>query len=78
MEEMAKYIKSVLDNYDVQSAMTCTREEGREEEKISIMQKCLQKNIPVEDIAFLVLARTAIDTPPLRRAIYEQLAALRN
>jgi len=28
------------------------REEGREEERIDIIQKCLQKNIAVEDIAF--------------------------
>ena len=59
--DMEKYEKSVLDYYDVQDAMKFARKEGREEgrkegiekEKISIIQKCLQKNIAIEDIVFL-------------------------
>ena len=60
-EEMETYKKSVLEYYDVQSAMKCARKEGIEEgiekgieeEKISIIQKCLQKNMPIEDIVFI-------------------------
>jgi len=80
-EDMETYKSSVLEYYDVQSAMMCAREEGREEgiqkgilkgrkegirkgiekgilkgienEKIATIQKCLQKNIAIDDIVFL-------------------------
>jgi len=61
---METYRKSILDYQDVRSAMDCAREEGREEgiekgiergiekEKNSIIQKCFQKNMAIEDIIF--------------------------
>ena len=57
---METYRKSILEYQDVRSAMDCAREEGREEgiekgiekEKISIIQKCFQKNMTIEDIIF--------------------------
>ena len=52
-EEMREYRKSILKYRDVRDAVGLAREEGREEEKISIIQKCLQKNFPIEDIVFL-------------------------
>jgi len=63
--EMETYKSSVLEYYDVQSAMMCAREEGIqkgiekgrkegiEEEKNATIQKCLQKNMTIEDIVFL-------------------------
>jgi len=55
-EDMETYRKSILEYQDVRSAMDCAREEGREEgiekEKISIIQKCFQKNMAIEDIIF--------------------------
>lgn len=61
-KDMEKYKKSVLKYYDVQDAMSCARKEGRtedrkeghENEKINIIQKCLQKKIAREDIIFLI------------------------
>ena len=68
-KDMETYKKSVLEYYDVQSAMMCAREEGCEEgiqkgiekgrkegiekEKFTTIQKCLQRNIAIEDIVFL-------------------------
>ena len=64
-EEMKEYKKSVLEYRDVRDSIILAREEaleegiqkgirkGRKEEKISFLQKCLQKNLPVEDIVFL-------------------------
>ena len=55
--DMETYRKSVLEYHDVISAMGCARDEGREEgigigiEKV--IQKCLQKNMAIEDIVFL-------------------------
>ncbi|GHU89737.1 hypothetical protein FACS1894155_07180 [Bacteroidia bacterium] len=59
--EMEKYNKSVLEYSDVRDAVEYARETGLEEgigigfEKgiISIVRKCLEKNMPVEDIADL-------------------------
>ena len=66
---MGKYRKSVLDYYDVQDAMECARVEAREEAlkegreegiekgiekgKILVINKCLQKNMSLDDIVFL-------------------------
>jgi len=54
---METYKKSVLEYYDVQSAMVCAREEGIqrgiEKEKIATIKKCLQKNMAIDDIVFL-------------------------
>ena len=54
---MEAYRKSVLEYQDVRDAVDLAREEGREEgreeEKVSVIQKCLQKNFPIEDIVFL-------------------------
>ena len=64
-DNMEKYRKSILKYHDVRGAVDLAREEaleegikkgmreGREEEKISIIQKCLQKNMMIEDIVFL-------------------------
>jgi len=60
-EDMETYNKSILEYQDVRSAMDCAREEGIEEgiekgiekDKISIIQKSLQMNIPIEVIAKL-------------------------
>jgi len=60
-EDMETYKKSVLEYYDVQSAMMCAREEGiqkgilkgRKEGIQKVIQKCLQKNMAIEDIVFL-------------------------
>ena len=64
-KDMENYRKSVLEYHDVRDAMECAREEGREEgiekgiekgrneEKISIIQKCIQKNMAIEDIIFI-------------------------
>jgi len=61
-EDMEAYRKSILKYQDVRSAVDLAREEGREEgiekgiekgrkvEKISIIQKCLQNNLPIEVI----------------------------
>ena len=60
-EEGREEVRKSIANYnDVQLCMDNARkegqkkgrEEGREEERIDIIQKCLQKNIAVEDIAF--------------------------
>jgi len=63
-EDMREYRKSILKYRDVRDAMECARgeafeegiekgkKEAREEEKISIIQKCLQKNMTIEDIIF--------------------------
>jgi len=64
-KEMKEYRKSVLEYRDIRDSIELAREEalergiergierGRKEEKVSIIQKCLQKNMPVEDITFL-------------------------
>jgi len=53
-EDMETYRKSILEYQDVRDAVDYAREEafekGREVEKITIIQKCLQKNITIEDI----------------------------
>ena len=55
--EMKEYKKSVLEYRDVKDSIELAREEahekGREEGKVSIVLKCFQKNMPVEDIVFL-------------------------
>ena len=49
--------KSVADYHDVQLCMDCAREEGREkghrEGVETVIQKCLQKNMAIEDIIFI-------------------------
>ena len=54
---MKEYKKSVLKYHDVRDAMSCAREEsheeGRKEEKMTIIQKCLQMNMPIEVIVNL-------------------------
>jgi len=52
-ENMKQYKKSVLDYYDVQDAMNYARKEGIEEGMKKVIQKCLQKNMLIEDIVFL-------------------------
>ena len=64
-KDMETYKKSVTDYYDVQLAMDYAREEAfekgiekgrneaRKEEKIFVIQKCLQMNLPVETIVNL-------------------------
>ena len=53
---MEKYRKSILKYNEVRLVADCARDEGRkegrEEEKIDIIQKCFQKNMPIEDIIF--------------------------
>ena len=49
-EDMKEYRKSILKYQDVRDAVDLAREEGIEEGIIFIIQKCLQKNMPVEDI----------------------------
>ena len=55
--DMKEYKKSVLKYHDVRDAMSCAREEsheeGRKEEKMAIIQKCLQMNMPIEVIVNL-------------------------
>jgi len=62
---MEAYRKSILKYRDVRSAVDLARDEGREEgreegiekgiekEKISVIQKCLQNNLPIELIVNL-------------------------
>jgi len=58
---MIAYRKSILKYRDVRSAVDLARDEGREEgreegiekEKISVIQKCLQNNLPIELIVNL-------------------------
>jgi len=62
--DMEKYRKSILKYNEVCLVADCARDEGieiglekgiekgREEEKIDIVQKCFQKNMPIEDIIF--------------------------
>ena len=53
-EDMETYRKSILEYHDVRLAVDCAREDGigegvkkgREEEKINIVKKCLQMDIP--------------------------------
>jgi len=60
-EDMIAYRKSILKYRDVRSAVDLARDEGREEgreegiekEKISVIQKCLQNNLPIELIVNL-------------------------
>jgi len=56
-KEMKEYKKSVLEYRDVKDSIELAREEahekGREAEKIAIILKCFQKNMPIEDIVFL-------------------------
>ena len=56
-EDMEKYRNSVTDYYDVQLAMDYASEKARnealKEEKISVIQKCLQMNMPIETIVSL-------------------------
>jgi predicted transposase/invertase (TIGR01784 family) len=53
-KEMEKYNKSILEYSDVRDAVEYARETGREEgveqEKILIARKCLEKNMPIDDI----------------------------
>ena len=49
-KDMEAYRKSVLEYQGVRDAVDLAREEGREEEKVSIIQKCLQNNLPIEVI----------------------------
>ena len=59
-KDMETYSKSITEYHGVRLAMDCARDEGREEgresgreeEKISVIQKCLQKNMAMEDIIF--------------------------
>jgi predicted transposase/invertase (TIGR01784 family) len=55
--DMKEYNKSVLKYHDVRDAMSCAheegREKGREEEKMTIIERCLQMNMPVEVIVNL-------------------------
>ena len=62
---MEKYRKSILEYHDVRGAVDLAREEAREEaleegiekgiekEKNTIIQKCIQKDMVIEDIVFL-------------------------
>jgi len=56
-EDMKEYRKSILKYQDVRDAVDLARYEGREEgmekEKISVIQKCLQNNLPIELIVNL-------------------------
>ncbi|MCL1937921.1 MAG: Rpn family recombination-promoting nuclease/putative transposase [Candidatus Azobacteroides sp.] len=60
-EDMETYRKSILEYHDVRSAVDYAREEGieegreegREEEKIIVIQRCLQKNMSIDDIIYL-------------------------
>ena len=47
---MGNYRKSILEYNDVRNAVDYAREEGREESKIQIIQKCVQMNLPIEII----------------------------
>jgi len=51
---MESYNKSILEYRDVRSAVEYAREEGiekgREERNIYIIQRCLQKNMSIEEI----------------------------
>ncbi|MCL1934173.1 MAG: Rpn family recombination-promoting nuclease/putative transposase [Candidatus Azobacteroides sp.] len=65
-KDMRTYKKSITDYHEVRSAMDCAREEsreegiavgiekgiekGREREKIAVIQKCLLKNMSIDDI----------------------------
>ena len=55
-KDMGKYRKSILEYQDVRGAVDLAREEalaeGIEKEKNIIIQKCLQKNMVIEDIVF--------------------------
>ena len=52
-KEMETYKKSITDYHDVRLCMDYALEKGREEGKILVIQKCLQKNMPIEDIIFI-------------------------
>jgi predicted transposase/invertase (TIGR01784 family) len=68
-EDMETYRKSVLEYQDVRDAVDLARDEGRDEgreegigkgiekgiekEKLLIIQKCLERNMPIEDIIYL-------------------------
>jgi predicted transposase/invertase (TIGR01784 family) len=60
-EDMEEYKKSVLEYDDVRNAMECAFEEGKEkgfeegrnEGVVYVIQRCLQKNMPIEDIVEL-------------------------
>ena len=64
-EDMETYRKSILEYHDVRLAVDCAREEARKEAreegievgiekgKIFVIQKCLRKNMPIEDISDL-------------------------
>jgi predicted transposase/invertase (TIGR01784 family) len=53
-EDMREYRKSILKYRDVRDAVDLARDEGREEGiekgKVSVIQKCLQNNLPMEVI----------------------------
>ncbi|MCL1934113.1 MAG: Rpn family recombination-promoting nuclease/putative transposase [Candidatus Azobacteroides sp.] len=53
-KDMRAYKKSITDYHEVRSAIDCAREEsfekGVEKEKIAVIQKCLQMDIPIEVI----------------------------
>ena len=52
-KEMETYNKSILEYHDVRLCRDYALEKGREEGKILVIQKCLQKNMPIEDIIFI-------------------------
>ena len=60
-KEMETYNKSITEYHDVRLCMDCARDEGREEGREEgikkgrelVIQKCLQKNMPIEDIIFI-------------------------
>jgi len=52
-KDMETYKKSITEYHDVRLCMDCARDEGREEGKTLIIQRCLQKNMPIEDIIFI-------------------------
>jgi len=64
-EDMETYRKNILEYADVRDAVDLAREEaleegvekghreGREEERIIIIQRCLRRNMPLEDIVYL-------------------------
>ena len=53
-KDMRTYKKSILEYHEVRSAVDCAREEsfekGIEKGKTIVIQKCLRRNMPIEDI----------------------------
>ena len=54
---METYNKSITEYHDVRLCMDCARDEGREEGikegREFVIQKCLQKNMSIDDIIFI-------------------------